>query len=323
MKNLISPMLLLALMSLSFSCKKEEETDKKGAPIGAPEVTPPVERNLPAGLTATTLRMQNEERTPKDVAIDALKSKIAPTANDAVGVLQRLEFVDEQMKELDLRAQENQRACLETTVAPAAYSIGGKLPGDQNFSLKFQCQEDLNKSPNTQLGFGLDETSLYLMNRTKNSTGGITVLAAAAKDGSSAHVWQIALNGENVDFFQIRAADGEGFETSVAGTDITGNSGGHTCGLHFRAKGNLVYLKASVPFNQVCSTAELYCLNATTFADADMVQCTDAGLDAFTLPEITATDAVTALADSKVIVAKGISGFIDFTEGTEVVDPAP
>ena len=323
MKKIIFGMTVVAMATSSFSCKKDEETTRKGAPIGAPEVKPPVERNLPSGLSATTLRLQDGARSAKDVAVDALKSKIAPNANEAVGVLQRLEFVDAQMKELDSRAQESQRACLETTVSAEAYSIGGKLPGDQSFSLKFQCQENLDKSTNTQLGFGIDDANLYLMNRTKNSTGGITVLAAASKDGSSSHVWQIAVNGENADFFQIRATDGEGFETSVAGTDTSGNSGGHTCGLHFRAKGSLVYLKASVSSNGACSTPELYCLDASSFADAEMSQCIDAGLNVFSLPEITATDAATALADIKIVVAKEISGFIDFTEGTEVVDSAP
>lgn len=311
----------LSALTVFAACKEDDkEETKKGAPLGAPEIQPPVERNLPSAIKSTALALdENAERTPKDIALDALKSKIAPAANDAVGVLQRLAQIDGQVTELDTRAQESQRACLETTVEIKDYSIGGTLPGNQNFGLKFQCQEDIDKNPDTQLAFGISDTNFYLMQRTKNAGGGIVVLANAGIDGKSVDAWQVATSSTNHDFFHITAADGSGFEATIAGSDISGQSGGHTCGLHLKSNGSLVYLKASVPYNSVCSEPTTYCVNASTFAEVAAADCVSASLDQFALTSITSSDVIAATETTNTIVAQSISGFIDFTKGIEVV----
>lgn len=307
--------------ALSLSCKDDEESSKKGAPIGAPQVKPPVERNLPSVLTDVSFKLEGDAaRTSKDVALDALREKIAPKEGQAVGVLQRLEKIDERMAELEARALESQRACLEETVELKNYDIGAPLPAGQAFELKFQCQENLDKSSDTQLAFGLNKSNFYLMERTKNAGGGIMVLANASIDGTKIDAWQIAFSNDNADYFHIQAADGVGFEVSVAGSDTTGKSGGHTCGLHLRSNGSLIYLKASVPFDSVCSEAEIYCVNAKTFEETALSECSSAKLNELSLPSITGADVKASIASSKSLVEQSITGFIDFTEGVAVAE---
>lgn len=293
------------------ACSKDDDDDKKGSSIGAPAVEPPVSRNLPSGLSGAALRLQDAQ-SPKTIALNALKDLISPSG-DFVGVVQRLKKIDERMAELNTRAEESPKACLAADITAKAYDIGGSLPGGQAAGMMFQCQEDVGGVATGQLAFGLTEDSFYLMERS----GSLAVLTKAPKDGTGVTVWQVATGSSGTDFMQIKAADGAGFEATVAGTDISGQSGAAPCGLHIKSSGTLIYLKASVASNG-CTTAETFCVNGSTLADVDAAECTTAGLTTFALTSLTPELAEAAATDAAAIVAKKITGHIDFTADVAV-----
>lgn len=307
---------LLAATTFASACSEKDSDDKTpGKPLEAPAVEPPLARNLPEGLSLVSFKLEDEPgKSNKEIALDALKILIAPDG-DFVGVKQRLQKIDERMAELDKRAQESQKACLADGVSATDFDLGAALPGDQTFTLKVQCQEDIDDSQ--QLAFGLTADTFYLTER--NFANGISVLTSAPKDGTSVSVWQIAASADSTTVIQISAKDGEGFEVTVAGTDTSGQSGAAPCGLHVRAKGELIYMKASLAVANGCSTPEDFCVSASTFEDATASQCTDAGLDTLTLTRLTPALVEAERTELRAAVTSKITGFIDFTKDAEVV----
>jgi hypothetical protein len=306
---------LLATLAFTHACSKGDSDDKTpGKPLEAPAVEPPFARSLPEGLSLVKLNLEDEPgKSNKEIALDALKILIAPDG-DFVGVKQRLQKIDDRMAELDKRAQESQKACLADGVSATDFDLGSALPGEQTFALKVQCQEDLDDSQ--QLAFGLTADTFYLTER--NTANGISVLASAPKDGSSVSAWQIAASSDSTTVIQIFAKDGEGLEATIAGTDTSGQSGAAPCGLHVRAKGELVYMKASLAVANGCSTVEEFCVSASTFEDVTATQCTEAGLDRLTLTRLTPELVEAVKTDLRSAVTKKITGFIDFTKDAEV-----
>jgi hypothetical protein len=308
---------ILAMLATALStsaCKEETDDKKPGQPLNVPEVEPPFSRNLPEGLSLVNFKLEDVPgKSNKEIALDALKTLIAPDG-DFVGVKQRLQKIDERMAELDKRAQESQKACLAEGVTAKDFDLGASLPGDQDLVLKLQCQEDLDDKQ--QLAFGLTDDSFYL---TERHTGnGLTVLASAPKDGTSISAWQIGASADATTAIQIYAKDGEGLEATIAGTDTSGKSGAAPCGLHIRAKGELVYMKASLAVANGCSADEEFCVAASSFEDKALTECTAAGLDTLSLTRLTPALVEAVKTDLRTALTRKISGFIDFTKDAEV-----
>lgn len=315
--NLGNRSLILAILVTAAStsaCKDDSEDKKPGKPLEAPAVEPPFSRNLPEGLSLVNWSLEDVPgRSNKEIALDALKTLLAP-AGDFVGVKQRLQKIDDRIAELDKRAQENQKACLADGVSATDLELGTALPGDQSFALKIQCQEDLDDKQ--QLAFGLTTDTFYLTER--NTANGISVLASAPKDGTSVSAWQIGASADSTTAIQIYAKDGEGLEATIAGTDTSGQSGASPCGLHIRAKGELVYMKASLAVANGCSADEEYCVTASSFEDKALTECIAAGVDTLALKRLTPALVEAVKTDLRAAFTKKISGFIDFTKDAEV-----
>ncbi len=298
------------------ACSKDSDKDEaKGGAIGAPAVEPPVSRNLPSGIAATSLRLA--EASAKDTAINALKDLISPDGQ-FVGVVQRLRSIDERMAELDMRAQTSTpRACLAADSLAKAYDVGGKAPNSQTIAPQFQCQEDLTGvNSDAQLAFGLTATDFYLMEVNR---GSLAVFSQAPRDGSGVTVWQIGYSSSQASFIHIKASDASGFEATVAGTDTSGQSGANPCGIHVKSNSKYIYMRASIAANG-CSSQQTYCLDASSLADAAASECTNASLSTFELTSLTPAMATAAAPDAQAIVSKKITGFIDFTKESVVTE---
>ncbi len=307
-----------------YGCGKDKDDKKNGKSIGAPAVEPPVSRNVPAGLKSVALHLDEPGLvTPKQIALDAVKELLASTPGGNPSFIIRLKFIDDRVTGLNSRAEESKKACLADGVTPTAHDIGGTLPGGQAAGMQFQCQENVSTPAGdpsiteAQLAFGLTADTFYLMERTINTTGGIVVLAKTAMDGTGTEAWEINVNNDVADFKHIKAKDGAGLEATIAGSS-TSSGWAPACGIHVKSNGTYVYMKGSVAGGGQCSEEIIACLDANTGADVDAVQCTSAGLTTFELTSLTPTLAQAALANTKAIIAKKITGHIDFTTDVTV-----
>lgn len=290
---------------------------EEGEPLGAPKVKPPVERNTPTGFLSLYLE-EGEETTASERLINAVQRYLAPTENDAVGAIERLGFIDSRLGELDERAQERKKLCLEET--PKVHSYPTALPDSKGFKLSLQCQENLDggngSSKTAQLAFGLTKESLFLFERTGNV--GNAVLASAKLDETRTEYWQLGSstsNGQN--YIHLAAGDDFGMEMTSAGTvAVTALD----CGLHMKANDTHVYIEGYDTVNSSCSEEKLtLCISATNFTEKDLTECTSAQLNTFTLT--TLTTALVAGNSAKNIIETPITGYIDFTKSEAVEDP--
>lgn len=224
------------------SCGK----DKKGDPLGLPQVKPPVERNTPSGLkSSSALRLQTET-TPS--ALSTMGSRFftkGPTS-----IMEILARIDQSMASLDQRAQEGtgRPPCLDEE----AKSWTVNLPGGLTGTYYFQCFEE-RSSPETntsgKTAFGVSGEYAYLVD-LQDSTGQAPRTASLVKakmDGTMTEAWitmQKFDNSQTVsndDFFflNVKADDtSKAFEFSVGGT---GKGIGVDCGTQVKSNGTLIY----------------------------------------------------------------------------------
>ena len=300
-----------------FAC----DGDNKGSSIGAPQVEPPVTRNMPEGIVlAAALALSNsvddDGAATSETMVSAIKNYLYPTGGGPSPII-RLQRVDERMTSLDARAQDSARACLEDAVSD--YTVPAELPTGETITYKFQCNEELNET--AELAFGLDETNFYLIDKNGASTEeGIYVAANALKDGSSVDVWTIGYqanpadhgaSGPSANVMHVKGSDAAGIEVTTAGT-----LGGYalSCGVHFRSNKTYIFIKGQLSIGGSCTTESSYCMDANTLASSDMTNCTGAGLDDFELQTVT-LDAVTEkLSDIVAIVDSKIEGFTEFNK---------
>lgn len=304
----------LVSLALIASCgKKDDESTTKGAPLGAPELKPPVERNIPTGFSATTLRLEDGPgMTPKEQAITAIKSYLNPSANDAVGAIQRIASVDDRMKELDTRIQGTSlRKCIENDAA--LYKLSAALPGENTISLKMQCMDNLDggtgQATESQLAFGLDTTNFYLYERAGGYNN--AVLAIAPLNGKKSEIWQIS-TGQGDHYIHLIAEDSKGLEFTAASD--SGASGGLGCGMHLKSSKEFIYVKGKFPEGPNCGTTEQeYCLNAADLTDATSLDDCQ-GINTFTLKSLTAEEIIAADGNASKIIGTPITGITDFME---------
>lgn len=306
-------------------CGKKKDEKKDGKSIGAPAVEPPVSRHIPKGLSGS-VSLNLDEATSKEKALAAVKQLLSSGETGPSTFVYRLKMIDNRVTELNRRSEENdgEKACLASGVTAGAYDVGGKLPGNEDAGMKFQCQEEITGSPSgiseAQLAFGLTTDTFYLMERTISSGGnGIMVLASASMIGTATEAWEIATDGDNAVFKHIKAKDGFGLEATIAGSKTSSHDG--ACGLHVKSNGTYVYLKGSVSLGgDKCSEEIISCYDAKAGDEISETICVDASLSTFELTSLTPSLAKAAVADAKSIMAKKITGHIDFTADTKVAE---
>ncbi len=321
MKIRMLSVVCVSLVSLSCSDKNS------GKSIGAPAIKPPVDNNMPAGLKGTSLRLADSGQSSVAVQI---RDYLYPT-NGFVGPIDRLKMVDDRMAELEIRAKDSEKPCLNDEAK--LFDIGGLLPNGDAFDQKFQCREDLSSpdaSTSLAMGFGIADNKLYLEENTKMTDGsGIVVLVQASQDGSKSDVWDIRYSsetGQNNDngdatatFMHIVGSNADGVEFATAGS--SSKTGSFWCGVHVKSDKAYVYVEGIVPNGQQaagssCASTEkaTLCFTAEDMAGTDIDKCTDAKLDQFALASLDSDAAESALADAKKIVLKTIEGPASFSK---------
>lgn len=299
------------------NCKKDDEK-KSGKSIGAPEIQPPVTRNMPSGFKDASLLLDSSSD------LQAIKDYLYPSSG-FVGPMERLEKIDERMAELNARAEESEKVCLNS--AAETFAIGGTLPGSTAFPLYFQCQETLTGTSGTSgvnkqmLAFGIKTSNLYLMEHAYQSDGGaIVVMAKAAMSGKSTEVMELRYSetDHRATYLHLLGSDAKGFELSMATGPNPGGSIALDCGVKVKSDGSFIKASVSSFSNDSCQTATEYCVKAGDLTVQDAGDCD--GLGAYSLTEITPANIGATFEDAKAIAAKDISGFIDFTKAVEVTD---
>ncbi|MFK7826063.1 MAG: hypothetical protein AB8G05_18065 [Oligoflexales bacterium] len=301
--------------------------EKDGYSIGAPQVEPPVTRNMPDGMTTSaSLKILNNtdlvNKTDEDGAatsdtmVSTIKNYLYPT-NGGPSPIARLKSVDERMTSLDARAQDSARACLEDSASE--YTIAAAMPSGESITYKFQCNEKLNET--AELAFGLDDTNFYLIDKTGSSTEeGIYVAANALKDGTSVDVWTVGYqanptdhgaSGPSANVMHVKGSDTSGIEVTTAGT-----LGGYSlsCGVHFRSNETYIYIEGQLSIGGSCTTNATYCMDASTLVSTDIANCTGAGLNTFELQTITLEAVTENIANIVSIVDSKIEGFTEFNK---------
>ena len=124
----VTPLVLFFVFGTGACDDKEE-----GNSIGAPQVEPPVTRNMPSGITTSSLALaQGVESIADDgsatsaAMVEQIKSYLYPTG-EGPSPIRRLEKIDERMSSLNARAEDSARACLENGAGP--WDVPSDLPG--------------------------------------------------------------------------------------------------------------------------------------------------------------------------------------------------
>jgi hypothetical protein len=296
-----------------YACGDDDKEESKGEAIGAPQVTPPVKRNVPAGV-GSSLQGESEFNTPVKRMVNTIQTYLNPSQADAIGALDRLEKIDERMAELDMRAQDGpQKVCLKEDAK--AYTLAAALPGTDTFAMMMQCQENLDggdgSAKGAQLAFGLTTTDLWLFERTGAHTN--AVLARATLDETTTEFWQLSSNEGN-SYIHLIAEDGKGMEFTTAGT----GTGSMDCGIHMKSNTNFVYAVGKDSVGGACSDDDVeICLAAADLSEAEVTDCTGAGLNTFTLTTLTKVAAEAAGTNAETIILTPITGMTEFNVGEE------
>lgn len=319
--------MIFALSFMTFGCEKKEDDEQKGDPINAPKIKPPVERNAPSGLGLTNLFIQegeSENNTPEKRVLFEVQRYLKPSDNDAVGAMERLDAIDDRMTELDKRVQDSPpRLCLEESARN--YTLQGELPNSETFTMKLNCQENLDGgtgiAKSSQLAFGLTDDDFYIFERTGNHNN--AVLAKSNMDETRTEFWQVAVsaggvNAGAVTYIHLAAEDDVGMEIATAGSAYSV----FDCGMRMKSNSDYVYIEAydfTSGDSASCATElTTMCLTASDMEATDSGNCSTAGLTSFTLTQLT-RDGVSEDEGEKIIMTP-ITGMIDFTESTEVED---
>lgn len=298
--------LLIMTSSLIIACSD----DKKGEPLGLPQVKPPVERNTPSGLkSSTALWLQASTSS----SLKTMGSRFF--TNGPTSIMDILDKIDTSLSGLDQRSQSEGKErpeCLEST----PISWNANLPsGTVTFYL--QCSEE-SQSPETsttrKMAFGIKDDYVYLVNM-QESTGQAPrggTLVKAKMDGSLTEAWMTlqkfdlsqTVSANDFFFLNVKADDTtKAFEFSVGGT---GKGIGVDCGVRVRSNGSQIYatgIFASLGDRGIedCSgvagtskqqgssdtnyNKETLCVDASSMGSIAESQCS--GINSFTVPELT------------------------------------
>lgn len=298
--------------------------NEKGESLGLPFVKPPVDRNTPAGIIASSAGLLLASS-----AINTLTSRLFTTG--PTSITGRLDGIDMRLKEFDTRAKESKKACLND--GAKEWPLPAALPGGVAFPVYLQCLDEFSsQGSGFQIAFGQKDGYAYLVELQKRGEAGSTApqvatLVRAKMDGTATDAW-ITMQGfdqsqsaaaENYFFFAVHADDAtKGFEIAVGGN---GRGIGVDCGVQLRSDGanlyaNGIFASYGDSGNETCSGAVApvsdLCLDATTLAAKDDATAC-ASIKAFTLPQVTHLGLGDTGKDaSDKFIAATISGYTNF-----------
>ena len=316
---------ILTVLPFAICCDDEE-----GESLGAPQVEPPVTRNMPSGLTADASLTGDYSMEGFVESIDAdgaalasvmmaqIKDYLYPTG-DAVSPIKRMRSIDERMASLERRALDGPRACMEN--ASTEWTLPAAIPSGESYPMYLQCQEMLNAT--AYLAFGSNAGMFYLVEQLGTSADeGNTVLAQVRSDGTQANSWTFGYQanpsgfstGPTLSMMHVKAANDNGVEVTTAGTSTASYE--LSCGVHIKSNDDYVYVSGQLSLGGNCTTASTYCFVASSLAETALSDCTGASLDVFELTTLTQAMADDALASGDIlqIFDTKVSGYTDFNK---------
>ena len=320
----------LKISAMIFTCTLAASCDKeKGESIGAPQVEPPVTRNMPSGMKTASLTVlgssgagdgfvsvTNDDGTATASAmVSKIKTYLYP-AGDGPSPINRLKTIDARMGSLNSRAEDSPRACLEE--AARAYDLPTAMPTAETFPMSFQCLEVL--SAESTMAFGKEGDYFYLAEQTGSTEDElINVFAKVHMDGSTTEVWDIGYqktitdnSGETGPRFSAMHAignDTNGVEVTTAGTTTSYDL---ACGIHLKSNTSYIYVSGQLAYGGACTVSSTYCFEAGSLASADLSQCTAAGLDSFSLTTITQAFMDETVSTVPVALNTHVTGYTSF-----------
>lgn len=242
-----------------------------GNPIGAPQVKPPVAAVTPAGLLASVLTVS---RTSKMNAMSAefcvedtiaKKVKCRLFSDGPTEILSILQDIDDRMAEIDERAQDSKRACLDGAPVDKTedFAFPGALGATETFAHHLQCYDVF--SDNTGwMAFGKKDNVWYLREGWSGAAGtegvnkGIGKVVKIDADQNVEGWIMIGLDPATASESTVLLH----LKTNKAAGTIEFTAGGENTGfdtVHFKSNATHIYVKDDDGES---------CLNAATYVDA-------------------------------------------------------
>lgn len=298
----------VALISLTPACSE----DKEGQSLGAPQVEPPVTRNMPDGFSSASLALISSGSM-----LSAVKGYLYPSG-DGPSPINRLAKIDQEMASLENRAKESKRKCQDAS--PVAWELPAALPTSESMTINLQCQEV--RSSELTMAFGTQGDTFSLVQQQGSTEDeAIVILNNTAIDGSSTEVWEFnyqanpsygpgtGLSGPLFSATHIKGNDASGIEVTHAG-----NKAGYdlACGIHLKSNEVNLYVKGALNVGGVCNEIAEYCYNAVTLEEVALSACEDASLNVFELTTLTPATLANQLESSLPILNEKVTGYTDF-----------
>lgn len=325
----------VALMATGLVCFVACDK-KKGKSFGAPAIEPPVAEATPGALRVTTTSLSLTEVTEstrcddgdtdcfRERALVRLVKRVfsgREGCNDSAGeelqgkVRCNLHKIDSRLAELDKRAKDSARKCVDESTKDHAIVMSTGV----GRTAKLQCGENLrgDEGLRVSLGFGFDNDVFHVLEvqdegptyyaTVNQETGDIEFLMASHKSISSAIQTDTseqtpgneANNGKYaLDLMHIKAnKNDKSFEFSVGANYMMGVGVG--CGVRLKSDGTYIYAKGTLAEPTVntletdCATSDSnvaqsvldICLDAVSLDPVSSGSC--AGLTTFTVTDIT------------------------------------
>lgn len=310
--------------------------EKKGKSLNAPAIEPPVAEATPGALKVTSTSLNLTEVTEstrcdegdtvcfRERAMVRLVTRIfsgREGCNEDAGeelqgrVRCNLQKIDSRLAELDRRAKDSARKCVDEPAQDHAIA----MPADVTRTAKIQCGEHLGGRDGHELylGFGLDAGVFHVIEvvdsgrvhygTVNNETGDIeffmgdnrTISTSVQTDNEEFAPGNDANNNKHaLSMIQIKAnKNSDSFEIAVGANYMMGVGVG--CGVRLKSNGTHIYVKgvlAEPTFNTLETDCALsddnvaqsvldVCLDAGDLEPVDSGNCTD--LTSFGVADIT------------------------------------
>lgn len=291
-KSVSSLVVAGSILAVGLACGKKDE---KSNPFNAPAVKPPVENQSPAGFKATGLALS------ADSSLAEIKSRFY--GDGPTDFIDRLTKVDARIAEFEGRASSDD---VGKCVSEEAKLWDLKdIPGVGAFPMYFSCYDVPSQSQGTTMSiyFGKKDGYWYIAELSKNESGNepptIGVLAKVNEAGTETTVVQLSVETNfTTSVFQVYANDTtKVFEmanasnrTSTNGSGSGANYTGVGCGVRLKANSSFVYGSGKFSSDNCSAAATTVCAKVADLTSTSASDCTGAGLDSFTVMNLTAAD---------------------------------
>lgn len=299
---------LVLIVMILTACARKQDSREASVLAYAP-VAPDYAASAPAALTAASVptgpKVCDAEGCP--TLAQVLKPFFDSTSETSVAAL--LTRADGRMADMTARAVDHFVPCLEEDGQPAPTTLGTKVVLNPVFHCyAFFSQPGPRGADYEHVVFARgDGTSPDLAVRVGQSDdNSATVWTQRIPSQSRLDVWRATsrtLANEGKTYVQARVGADKALEITAVGLSQFSGDAQFSCGLQAKANADLIFVRGrffpgtdiSVARDPAACDAlkpSAICVQASDLATAESTLCTAAGLDAFSLTELTPQDLV-------------------------------